>query len=715
MAERRKLTEEDLRQICVAEIKSQSGASSSKLSGQRADALKHYLGEPYGDEKEGRSQVVMRDLMETVDWIMPSLMKIFASGDETVRFEPVGPEDEAAAKQATEYVNLIFSRDNPGFMIYHDWFKDALLQKNGFIKFWWDDSDESETETYEGMTIEELALLLKPSGDGEEIEVLEHTESAGEAGPTHDVKIRRTTKKGKAVVESVPPEEFGISRDGKSIAGARAVWHQKRMTLGELVAMGYSKKKLDELGESRGGDIESEEEDVRATYDDESPTSNAPDSADWSQQKTWFTEMYVKADMDGDGIAEMQKACLAGGRDSAVILDWEEWTKRRPFASITPNPMPHRFNGLSIDDAVSDLQRIRTELARQMLNNLYLTNNPRTEVSKDAGPSAIEDLLSPRVGNIVRVDATGQIREVQTPFVAQHTLSVLEYFHGVRENRTGVTRYNQGIDADSLNKTARGIQQIMGAAQEKIALIARIFAETGIVDLFRGLLEIVTKHQDRARVVRLRNEWVEVDPRSWNAGMDVSISVGLGTGNRDQMLMHLSTLGQFMEKIVALQGGAGGPLVGWDNIKKLGDKMGENMGLKNMEEFLQDPQNAPPQEPKPDPEVEKSRAMMQLEQQKAQADLQMSQQKMQADIQMEQARAQLEAQIAMQKAKADIEIAQMKLQADIAMAKARADLEAQIKTQQASHQAQLKEQELSIKAASGAYAPKPKAEPRAEA
>src|SRR5262249_6238296 len=306
-------------------------------------------------------------------------------------------------------------------------------------------------------------------------------------------------------------------------------------------------------------------------------------------------------DWDGDGIAERGKVTVAGGGQE--ILDNEPWDGPLPFISLTPIPMPHRFFGLSIADLVMDLQLIKSTILRQILDNLYLSNNGRHIISDQVN---LDDLLTARPGGIVRLKngelpAQGHILPLDTPLVAAQALPMLEYIDGVRENRTGVTRYMQGLDADTLNKTASGINQIMTAAQQRVELIARIFAETGVKDLFRKILELVNRHQSAPRIVRLRNRWVPMDPREWNTQMDVSISVGLGTGNKDQMLVHLRSLLEIQVQAIRMQGGVDGPLVRLENVYNTLAKLVENAGLKSPDAYFTDPTQRPPAAPPPPP------------------------------------------------------------------------------------------------------------------
>ncbi len=646
-----KMTDSELKAVLSAEIDDALGHLGGELSEQRRKALEYYLGEPFGNEIEGRSQVVSTDVADTVEWILPSLLKVFTAGDDVVRFEPTGPEDEAAAKQATEYVNWIFNRDNPGFLVLYTMFKDALLQKNGIAKVWWDEGREAVRETYLRKSAEEAQLILSDA-DVEPIEHREYEETGIVAGPEglpieapvvyHDIVVKRMKDYGAVRIEPVPPEEFLISRRARSIEDAAFVAHRVRRTVSELVEMGYDSRTIERLGGEAPPDLTGE-----AAARDFPGDSDGAAASELNQamREVWITECYIKVDWDGDGIAERRKITVGG--TGHRILDNEPF-ETVPFVSLTPILMPHRFFGLSVADLVMDLQLIKSTVLRQILDNLYLSNNGRHVISEQVN---LDDMLTARPGGIVRLKngampGQGHVLPLETPLVAAQAFPMLEYLDSIRENRTGVTRYNQGLHSDTLNKTASGIGQIMSAAQQRIELIARLFAETGVKELFRKILELVGKHQHRARIVRLRNRWVPMDPRQWKTTMDVSINVGLGTGNKDQMLMHLQSLLGMQVEAIRFQGGVSGPLVTAQNVYNTLAKLVENAGLKSVDAFFTDPGHSPPRPPalpapRPDPQLlaaqQRARhdaARLQLEQQKVHADIALQQAKLQAEIAM---------------------------------------------------------------------------------
>lgn len=581
-------TETQVRQIVARKIEQALDWQGATLSRDRARALRYYRGEKFGNEIEGRSQIVSRDVAEIVDGMVPSILRPFVSSDETVRFEPRGPEDEAAADQATDYANYVWSTDNPGFRVFHDWIKDGLLARVGVVKLWWEPEEEAVREDYTGLTSEEVALL---EADPAVLSVA--TEEAPD-GTGFGAVVRRRVPGGRIKVRNVPPEEFLTDGVHVSLDDRPFCAHRCRRTVSDLQRQGYSASLIAKIGgdAAQGFDATDDREergrperiglDPDATLDD-------------AQREVWVSECYLRVDEDGDGIAEYRKITVAGDQAEVVLEDHE--VDDHPFAAWSPYPIPHKFHGESVADKVMDVQLTKSALLRQMLDNLYLINNARTEIVE--GKVNLDDFLASKPGGYVRVKESGAMREIAVPPVFQNAFPALEYLDTVRENRTGQTKYNQGLDADTLNKTATGVNAIMGAAALRIELIARIFAEIGVRRAFRLLLRLLVRHQDKPRVVRLRNRWIAIDPRGWNAEMDVSVAVGLGSGTRDQELGHLLAIWDKQVQAMQLQGGPAGPLVSVGNLYQTAAKIVHNAGIKSADGFFSDPRLAPPPAPPP--------------------------------------------------------------------------------------------------------------------
>lgn len=625
---------------------------SDELSADRAELFDRYMGEPYGDEEPDSSQVVSSDVSDTVEWIMPALMDIFTSTDNAVRFEPTGPEDEEAADQETAVIGHIFYNKNDGFLCLHTAFKDALLAKNGIIQWRWEDTERVETIEESSLSDDDLATLIEDLEEKEaEVEIIEKesTEVGRAPDPSmppeqaammgaivplyeHSVKIKARYTSGALKVEPVPPEDFILTPRWNSVFVddvpfcARAT----RTTHGDLIAQGYdeeSVKKLPNAGDE-ASDLSNQRErrhEGESGYD----SANSLWAGD-AMRPVLVYECFVRVDYDGDGIPERVKLLSGGGGSSSILTrdgepDIETWEGPPPFANLTPILMSHKFHGRSIAEMVADLARIKTVLLRQFLDNVYGTQNPTTEVPDAAiGEHTLDDLLTQRAGGrIVRTAVGGQMRETTPIPVGQSILAAIEYVDTMRENRSGVTRYNQGLDGASLNKTASGLNAILTASQQKIQLIARVFAETGLRALFRGLHQATRRYARKEMSMKLRNEWVEIDPRQWRERTDLMVNVGLGMGSKDQRIQHLMAVLQLQKEGLAAQS----PLV--DNAKVFNtlEKLVEAVGLKSVDAFFIDPSREPEggaQQPQGDPAImamaQAENAKLQFEIQKAMAD-----------------------------------------------------------------------------------------------
>jgi len=589
-----------------------------EISEQRREALLRYTSQPYGNEVEGRSQVVDSTVMDTIEWIKPSLMRIFASGDDVVKFLPEGPEDVPYAKQATDYVNWILNRKNNWSELFLTWITDALLEKVGIIKIFWDETERKNREEYHDLTDVELEHLIA----SDDVEVLEHTEKV-EADElvsisTHDVVITRQTKKGGVKIVNVPPEEFLISREAKNVDDARFVCHRSRMTLAELRELGY--------------DVEEDQSDA---YRDISLESNArhqwDNSRNWglysedeqgALREVWVYESYMRVEIKG-GLSELRRILTCG---SQILAN--DPVDRAPFATLCPIPMAHKFFGMSVADQVMDLAQVKTVLLRNLLDNMYLQNSGRVAVQE--GMVNLDDMLTSRPGGIVRTKAQGAIQPLPTPQLQPYVFEMLGYIDNIREERSGMTKMSQGLDANALTShtSATQVAQVMTAAQQRVELIARVFADTGVKKMAYMIYELVQKHQDKEQVIMLRNEWVPVRPDMWRDKMDCTVQVGLGHGNKDQQLMHLSNLLQFAGQ--AMSGGLS--IVNEQNMYNMGAALIKNMGFKDVTQFLTDPSKA--EQKGPSPQEQMAQAEMEMKKKELEikaADVQIKAQKVQQE------------------------------------------------------------------------------------
>jgi hypothetical protein len=677
-----KISALELRDLLTAQRwDSMSAITASKLSEERATSLDYYQGDmsKYMAAPAGRSKAVSMDTSDTIEGMMPTLMDIFAGGDEVVRFDPVGPQDVPAAEQETDYVNHVFMQVNQGFLILYAFIKDSLLSKNGIVKVYWEKEELKERETYLDQPPEALAALLSTP----DVEVVEHTEHDG----LHDVTIEAARVSEKARVVSVPPEEFGISRHARNIKDATYCFHDVFRTESQLIEQGFDEDQVKKLPSYL---VAHTVEEIARDTVNESTLRQGEDNLNTANRLIRVTEHYIKLDYEKNDDPRLYRVTTAGEEGHVLLRDGEPDVieeDRIPFAAMTPIIITHRFWGRSIADLVKDIQDIKTALLRGMLDNLYLHNNPRVEVSEAHTTDAtLDDLLVSRPGGIVRVKQPGGINWQEVPDITGSIYPAMQYMDATREWRTGVSRQGQGVDPNALqNQVATIANQMFNASQAKIKLIARIFAETGIKDLFMLLHATIRKHASKPAIAKLRGQWAQVDPRDWKTRDDMTINVGLGTGSKSEQLAHL-------QLIIAVQKEAvlgGLPIVSAQNIFNAAKELTKLAGHKDTDKFFtapgqpadpSNPASAPLQKP-PDPKQQEIAAKAQAEQAKVQADAAHQQMKTQADIQFQQQKAQIDLQLAQQKGAMDAHLAEQKFALEARLK----EIDASLKMQEARH------------------------------
>ena len=669
------MDEGKIKGIIENEIDNSIGYIDSETVEDRKKALEYYLRQPYGNEVEGRSSIVTGEVAEAIDGALPQLVRVFTTTEDIVYFEPRGRNDEETARQATDYCNWAFYRENDGMLILHNWFKDALLQKVGVVKSYWDDKTSVTKEEYKNLSEDELAYLLSDQSLKVVRQKIEYDEMPDMMGgmvqiPRYNVKVQRIEKSGQVKIENVPPEEFLISKSAKTIQDATFVAHRRLMTRSELIAMGYDQKIVDEL--PTYNDLEFTPERIARFPNGEQPDQNT--SLDFSMETLEVYECYIRIDEDDDGIAELHRIIYCGSE----ILEDEE-IDYVPFHSICPIPIPHKFFGQSLADRTMDIQLQKSTITRQSLDNLYLTNNARVGVVE--GQVNIDDVLNATVGGVVRMKNANAL----VPLVVQSTfgqaMPMLEYLDQVQAKRTGVSDAQAGLDPDILNNvTATAVAAMMKSNSGKLELIARIFAETGVKSLFQGILYLLCKYQDKPKIVRMRGKYVEFDPRTWANQYDVSVNVGLGSGDRDQKLAMLQMVLSKQEQIIQ-QYGPSNPLVSIGQYRNTLAKFIESAGFKDANEFMNEitpEQNAAlsqPQPPAPDAQAEVAQMLAQVEREKTQAKAQIDAEKLNLEkqtLEAEYTRKGIEMQMKNQKDTAELrikeaELAVKQLQAVLAM------------------------------------------------
>ena len=597
-----------LNAILSAEIEDAVSFIDSDIGPQRAGAVDRYFGRPYGDEEEGRSTVVSRDVHDTINAILPSLMRVFFGSENVVEFAPESEEDVATAEQATDYINYVVTVDNDGFEVFLAAIKNALREKVGFIKWWWDDSFTVSTTKYTGLDEMALTQLLEDLQKSVEAEIVETSE--GEDGL--NVTLRLKKRVDRIRIAAVPPDELLIGRRMRTLADEGYVGHRTEKRVSELVAMGYDRDLVLSCS-TDGSELDTSDERLaRQPYRDSIGGSTSDDSA----RLVLYVESYINVDYDGDGIAELRRVCTLGPSFKVVGNDPVD---ERPFADLQCDPEPHAFFGESVADKVVDIQKVKTRVLRASLDSLSQSVFPRTVVGRGGN---MEDAMNTEVGAILRAegDASSAYYFAAAPFVGREAFPMLSYMDELRENRTGMSKVSMGLDAEALqNTTATAANGQFSRSQERIELIARVMA-SGVRRLFRGLLKLAVQNQRQQRMVKLRNQWVPVDPRSWRANMDVVPNVGLGGGTNAEKVQLLSLMLAKQEMIISTVG-PDNPLVTPKQYFNTLAKLIETGGFKDPSAFFTDPESPEAMErmaakgqepPPPDPRMLEAQAKAEM-------------------------------------------------------------------------------------------------------
>ena len=632
----------ELQGIVAGELEDAVSYIDADVSPIRAKGTEYYRGDPFGNEEDGRSQVVAMEVRDTVSAMLPSLMRVFFSTENVVEYVPRGPEDVAGAQQATDYANYIFTNDNNGFMTTYALFKDSLVRKCGIAKYWWDETEEVKIEDYSGLDDQTVQMLMNEQAEvkivvsypdpsmpmdmmrpqidpmtGQEVLIDPATGQPIPVPPQpmlHDVQIKRTVKDGRIKIMAVPPEELVIDRRARSFDDAGIIAHRQMATVDDLIQMGYE---LDEIEENISStDLDSNDEYL--ARQPLSTTMGSGDSLNPGQRRVLYVESYIRVDFDGDGIPELRKVCCMGSGYTVVRNLPSSYI---PFVDFPCDPEPHTspLEAMSIFDLTHDIQEIKSEVLRNTLDSLAQSIHPRTAVVE--GQVNIDDVLNNETGAIIRMRAPGMVQPFSTPFVGQAAFPMLDYMDQMREDRTGMSKAAMGLDADALqSSTKAAVAATIGASQGRIELQARILAE-GMKKLFKGILYLMTTHQDKPRMVRLRNEWVEIDPRVWNASMDVTVNIGLGNGDTNERIQALTMIAGKQEQIIQ-QYGLNNPVVTPAMYIRSLQKIIELSGFKDASSYIQtlpaDFQMPQADAPKPTPEE----VLAQVQAQSIQADIQ---------------------------------------------------------------------------------------------
>ena len=607
----------ELVKIVSEKLERALNAADGGLSQRRRDLFDRYLGALEGSEREGYSKFTTREVLEAVEWAMPSLVRIFTAGDKIVSFDAVGPEDEDAADQETDVVNYSVNRSNggDGFIALYSFIKDALINPTAYAKVYAEMEDRSYVRTQSNLLPEDLERLVSDKN----IELLEQESETiqvpmmnGGGGELQDVEVftvkyQQTDNRPKLKVIPVPGEEVLVDNEFTSLDldNADFVAHRNRKTYSELIRMGVSAEDLEAVGGFEDDAEWNDERTHRLFYEDEHPDDEENDP-DETMRTYWVHEVWMWVDYDGDGEAEYRRIFMIG--DNVIENEEDDF---QPMVAMSSSLIPHKHSGLSLAEMVEDLQRLLTTLTRQLLDNTYKTNTNRKYISEDSlteDGATMDAMLDPTSEYVPVIgDPRNAVMPEQPVSVLRDILPVIQHAQAATSMRTGVAPENN-VDPDVLQKTTYGA--FMGAmekAGERIELIARIMAETGVKQVFRKAHKLCRTYPDLAATVKLRGEWVQVDPLEWPERTDMTVNVGLGFNDKRQLVQMMTGLLEIQREALPLG------IVTPQHIYNALEKLVEVSDVGAVEQYFISPSdpNFQPPEPPPDPQGELFKAQAQ--------------------------------------------------------------------------------------------------------
>lgn len=597
----------DAQLIGVIEERESKAADAKPTAQFYSEAFNTYVGGPLGNELPDRSRIVMMEMFSVIEWIKPVLAKIFFGGPSVVKFRPTKTTSVDAAEQESEYINHLVTQRNDGFTTVMNWFTDAMINRNAYAIAYWEETVDTTESEYKHQPLE-IAQLIFNDPDVEVYDV-QQTEVMSVEGPQvlYSLKCRERQKQGKLCIDLIQPERVLIDANHKklSLADCRFVEYVEEKTISELRELGFDVP--DDVTDDYGEDINADEVKIARESQIDGHTYDDDDDPDPSSRLVKVRTIFMRVDRDGDGIAELRRVIVVG---RTILYDQPD--DIIAIACLSPILMPHRHVGMGFYDVVKQLQDLKTQMARGLVDNMHLANNGRWFISEDVDQA---DFFNSRPNAPVRVEGdtvVGKAMPFQHPVLGPQIINTLEYADSVMENWTGASpRSLQGqtFDGNSINKTASGLSQIMSAALARIELIARFFAETGLRDLFLIAHALTLKHRRQQDIFELRGEWVAVDPRQWEKRSEMTVDTGLGTGDKQERISAL-------QQLIAAQSSIGREtrLAGPAQIHYALTKLTETMGYKDSDRYWARPEQAQQGGLESLPEEQRNAVLAQLQQ-----------------------------------------------------------------------------------------------------
>ena len=583
-----KMTDSDLVSL-LSQAKEQAAIYNGEFMRENTKFLAAYLGDKSGEFAgiDNQSSVVSTDIADVVESDMPALMRIFYGSGDVVTFQPNtdNPAEVQEAEEKTKYINWIVRNQPESFQIMHAWLKDAEIQKNGVVKYFIDEQKEVDEERFTGVDFDELSTIVESLNDPSVIKS-EITEQDETSPGVWDLKFKVTRETKKVCILNIPPESFLISRNATSVEDAELVGDRVRKTRGELLAEGFPRKLIESLStvdeeDNRNGNIKA----VR----DRDQGGNNPDGTinNWASQHVEISDLYVKVDFDGDGIAERRHVMISGNK---ILVN--EYFNHVPYASLSAILMPHKAIGRSRAEITYPTQLQKTALVRGLNDNIRISQRPRNVVHPDVD---LDDMLTYRDNGVIRLDDDTKIlpqnavMPLVIPYTGDKTLQVIQYVDGARAQTTGANMANQGLDADSIGKeTATRFNGIEAKGDEKMELIARNYAETGFRKLYEGIAWLVSRFQDTQTEFRVLGKALTVNPTQWKSKHHIQSNVGLGAGNNEKSVENLQGIYAIQQQLKAAQS----PLVDDKDIYNTLNRITDGLGFPRTNEFFNNPEES---------------------------------------------------------------------------------------------------------------------------
>lgn len=556
---------------------------SGEWMAENEDYLKRYFRYQYGDEMEGQSSVVASDVPDVVESDMPSHVRTFLGSKNIMQFEPASASerDKQEAKEKTIYINHIVRHQPDSFKVIHDWMKDAEIQKLGVVNFGYEENEKTELIEFDNLDDDEMSLLdIELNLQAEQGIKIEYVGQDTNEDGTHYIKVRKTWMDKQFFVRGIPTEDFIISRNASSEDDAEIVGHQAKVTKGELIAAGYPVEMVKRLPSNDERDDQSNMKSLR--FRSEGGEDESEDVNHWVNRLVDVSYLYMKVDYDGDNVAERRYIVKAGNQ----IIENEQF-EMVPYAILSAVLMPHSAIGRGRAEFVTDHQRINTVLWRQILDNVYRVNNGRVVVNDDE--TNIDDLLTVRPNGIVRTtgDPRMAVAALETPYIGNQALQVVQYVDSLRAQTVGQQLANQGLEADRFHReTATRFEGVQDAAQAKIELVQRVFAETGFRKLYCGLAWFVSRYQNEKKEIQVLGKPMTIDPRKWMSANHVSCNVGLAAGDDEQTINNMASLLQIHTQLKA----SGSPLTDDKKIYNILERIIEAMGINRVNDYANNPE-----------------------------------------------------------------------------------------------------------------------------